>query len=101
MGVLAKELADCPVIRLVPTEDKVAILEARVNQQSELIALLKQRADDTLHEVRMMWREGGKEKGSFKSWHRAGFIVSLPTYTHTHTHTHARTHTHIYTHTHS
>ena len=48
---LTRQIADCAVIRLVPEDDKVAVLEARIRQQSELIALLKQRADSTLHQV--------------------------------------------------
>ena len=48
---LSRQISDCAVIRLVPEDEKVAVLEARIRQQSELIALLKQRADTTLHQV--------------------------------------------------
>ena len=58
--ILNGELSECAVIRLSPEhlqredEDQdggVALLRSRVEQQSTLIAMLKQRGDETLREV--------------------------------------------------
>ena len=58
--ILNRELPECAVIRLSPEhlqredEDQdrgVALLRSRVEQQSTLIAMLKQRGDVTLREV--------------------------------------------------
>ena len=58
--ILNRELSECAVIRLSPEriqqgdEDQdggVALLRSRVEQQSTLIAMLKQRGDETLREV--------------------------------------------------
>ena len=58
--ILNRELSECAVIRLSPeqiqpgAEDQdggVALLRSRVEQQSTLIAMLKQRGDETLREV--------------------------------------------------
>ena len=59
-AILNRELSECAVIRLSPEriqredEDQdggVALLRSRVEQQSTLIAMLKQRGDETLREV--------------------------------------------------
>ena len=44
------------VIR-VPIEDTsdVGLLRSRIDQQTHLIAILKQRSDDTLKKVRIVW----------------------------------------------
>ena len=45
-----------PVISLLKSNsDELVVLRARVQQQSELIAMLKRRADETLMQVRMIF----------------------------------------------